>query len=87
VTTQKNDGRAKNDMPQEITRLQAVDSDGRTYVILEITPVEKVQTFHGVRKEYGRVRHELNDGTAVVRVSDTRFRVEVSGTMLEVVQP
>jgi hypothetical protein len=74
-------------MPQEITRLQAVDSDGRTYVILEITPVETVQTYHGVRKEYGRVRHELNDGTPVVRVSDTRFRVEVSGTVLDVVQP
>jgi hypothetical protein len=32
------------------------------------------------------VRHELNDGTPVVRVSDTRFRVEVSGAVLEVVQ-
>jgi hypothetical protein len=74
------------DMPQEIIRLQAVDSDGRTYVILAITPVETVQTYHGVRREYGRVRHELNDGTPVVRVSDTRFRVEVSGAVLEVVQ-
>jgi hypothetical protein len=70
---------------QEITRLRAVDSEGRPYVILAITPVEVVQTYHGVRKERGRVRHELNDGTLVVAVSETQFRIESSGTILEVV--
>jgi hypothetical protein len=70
----------------EITRLRAVDSEGRSYVILAITPVETIQTYHGVRKERGRVRHELNDGTAVVAESETRFRIEPSGTILEVVQ-
>ena len=72
-------------MPQEIRRLRAVDSVGRTYIILAITPVETVPTYHGVRKEYGRVRHELNDGTALVQVSDTQFRIEANGTLLELV--
>jgi hypothetical protein len=72
---------------QEITRLRAVDSEGRLYVILAITPVEVVQTYHGVRRERGRVRHELNDGTSVVAVSETQFRIESSGTILEVVRP
>ena len=72
-------------MPQEITRLHAVDSEGREYIILAITPVETIATYHGVRKERGRVRHELNDGTAVVRMPDGRFRVEPRGTILEVV--
>jgi hypothetical protein len=70
---------------QEITRLRAVDGDGRFYVILEITPIETLDTFHGVRKERGRTRHELNDGTSVVAVSKTQFRIEPSGTLLEVV--
>ena len=74
-------------MQHEITRMRAVDSEGRSYLILAITPVEIIQTYHGVRKERGRLRHELNDGTAVVMVSDTRFRIEPSGTILEVVQP
>ena len=74
-------------MQQEITRLRAVDSEGRTYVILAITPVEVIQTFHGVRRERGPVRHELNDGTKVVPVSETQFRIEPSGTLLEVVRP
>jgi hypothetical protein len=72
---------------QEITRLRAVDDEGRSYVILVITPVETIQTYHGVRKERGRVRHELNDGTSVVPVSESRFRIERTGTILEVVQP
>ena len=74
-------------MPQEIKRLHAVDSEGRGYIILAITPVETVPTYHGVRKEYGPVRHELNDGTAVVRMPDGRFRVEPAGTILELVEP
>jgi hypothetical protein len=72
-------------MPQEIRRLRAVDSEGRAYIILAITPVENVPTYHGVRKEYGRVRHELNDGTALVQVSETHFRIETSGKLLELV--
>lgn len=74
-------------MPQEVIRIRAVDSDGRAYVILAITPVEILQTYHGVRQQRGRVRHELNDGTVVVPLSDTRFRIEPSGTILEVVRP
>ena len=67
--------------------MRAVDSEGRVYVVLAITPVETIPTYHGVRKERGRVRHELNDGTAVVAVSETQFRIEPSGTILQVVQP
>ena len=66
--------------------MRAVDPEGRSYVILAITPIEVVQTFHGVRDERGPVRHELNDGTAVVPISNTRFRIEPTGTVLEVVQ-
>jgi hypothetical protein len=72
-------------MPQEITRLRAVDSEGRAYIILAITPVETVPTYHGVRKEYGRVRHELNDGTALEQVSEKHFRIAQSGKLLELV--
>jgi hypothetical protein len=71
---------------QEITRLRAVDREGRSYVILAITPVETIQTFHGVRQERGRVRHELNDGTTVIPISETQFRIEPTGTVIEVVQ-
>ena len=73
-------------MRQEIIRMHAIDSDGRLYVVLAITPVEVIQTYHGIRMERGRVRHELNDGTALVAVSETKFRIEPSGTLLEVVQ-
>ena len=74
-------------MRQEIIRMQAIDSEGRLYVVLAITPVEVIQTYHGIRMERGRVRHELNDGTALVAVSATKFRIEPSGAVLEVVQP
>ena len=84
-TTERQDP-SHNRMAQQITRLHAVDSEGRAYIILAITPVETVPTYHGVRKEYGQVRHELNDGTAVVRMPDGRFRVDPAGTILEVVQ-
>lgn len=73
-------------MTHEITRLHAVDGDGRAYVILAITPVETLQTFHSVRKEYGRVRHELNDGTAITQLSATRFQIAPAGLILELVQ-
>ena len=74
-------------MQQEIIRMHAVDSEGRSYVILAITPVEVVQTYHGLRKERGRVRHELNDGTSLVALSETQFRIESSGTILDLVRP
>jgi hypothetical protein len=67
--------------------MRAVDREGRPYVILAITPVEIIQTYHGVRHERGRVRHELNDGTAVIPLSETQFRIEPTGIVLEVVQP
>jgi hypothetical protein len=67
--------------------MQAVDGEGRSYVILAITPIEVVQTYHGLRKERGRVRHELNDGTSLVALSETRFRIESSGMILDVVKP
>lgn len=67
--------------------MHAVDDEGRSYVILAITPVETVQTFHGVRQERGRVRHELNDGATVIPISETQFRIEATGTLLQVVQP
>jgi hypothetical protein len=70
---------------QEIRRIQAVDSEGRIYIVLAITPIETFHTYHGVRQERGRVRHELNDGTAVVALSETQFRVEPAGTVLQVV--
>ena len=67
--------------------MRAVDGDGRAYVILAITPVETIQTYHGVRHERGRVRHELNDGTVVIPISATQFRIELTGTVLHVVKP
>jgi hypothetical protein len=67
--------------------MRALDSEGRSYVILAITPVEVVQTYHGLRKERGRVRHELNDGTSLVALSETQFRIESSGTILDLVRP
>lgn len=73
-------------MALEIVRLRAVGSDGRAYVILAITPVDTLTTYHSVRKEYGRVRHELNDGTAVIQLSATRFQIAPGGEILELVQ-
>ena len=70
----------------EITRLPALDRERRAYVILAITPVETVYTYHGVRRERGRVRYELSDGTALVKLSDRQFRVEPTGTIIEVVE-
>ncbi len=73
-------------MSQEIQRIQAVDEEGCVHVILLITPIETIPTYHGVRTERGRVRHELADGTAVVPLSDEQFRVEPTGMILELVR-
>lgn len=73
-------------MASEIRRLHAIDRDRRQYVILAITPVETVHTYHGVRHERGRERYELRDGTLLERLSDREFKVGPTGTILEVVE-
>ena len=69
----------------EIKRFGAVDASGRHYVVLEIVPLERVQTYHGLRVERGKPRYELNDGTPVIRrdgltyeVADTRVNLKIS---------
>ncbi len=69
---------------QRITRLSVVDSAGKSHVLLAITPLDRVQTYHGIRVEEGIVRYELNDGTPVRALSRTEFEIVGGGTKLTI---
>jgi hypothetical protein len=62
-----------NHPKNEIRRLHVRDADGKEFVVLEMVPLQHVQTYHGMRVERGRTRYELPDGTPVTRTADGAF--------------
>ena len=70
--------------PQEIKRLKAVDADGRQYVVLEIVPLERRHTYHGIRVERGKTRYELNDGAPLTPHGDGTFEITETKVQLRV---
>ena len=70
--------------PQEIKRLKAVDAEGRQYVVLQIVPLERRQTYHGIRVERGQTRYELNDGALLTPRGDGTFEVTESKVQLKI---
>ena len=64
-----------NHPTNEIRRLHVRDADGKEFVVLELVPLQHVQTYHGMRVERGRAQYELPDGTPVTRTPEGKFSV------------
>ena len=69
---------------QEIKRLKAVDVEGRQYLVLEIIPLERRHTYHGIRVERGKTRYELNDGAPLTAQGEGTFEITETRVRLRI---
>jgi hypothetical protein len=69
---------------RETGRFNAVGSDGRTYLVVELTEFEDTTTFESKTTEWLATQksYRLNDGSAVNRNSDTELTVVATGVRL-----